>query len=149
VEGLTAAVALPAGTDLEPSVVGDLQAGGAASAAAAGAPVRRGERVARVTATGPVEAIGPGVRVDVVVTRDGDAATAGRAVLALEDVEVLAVAPAARDDDPAMTLDLRVGLRQAVYLAAADAFARDVRVLPRAAGDRRRGAAGLQVGDGR
>lgn len=145
VEGLHAAVALPAGTDLEPSVLGDA----AAPPAPAGAPVRRGERLARITATGPVEAIGPGVRVDVVVTRDGDAATAGRAVLALEDVEVLAVAPATGGDDPAMTLDLRVSLRQAVYLAAADAFARDVRVLPRAAGDRRRGAAGLQVGDGR
>jgi pilus assembly protein CpaB len=86
--------------------------------------------------------------VDVVVTRDGGAASAGRAVLAMEDVEVLAVAPAPGADDAEMTLDLRVTLRQAVYLAAAQAFARDVRVLPRAAGDRRRGAAGMEVGDG-
>jgi pilus assembly protein CpaB len=144
VEGLQATVALPAGTDLEPSVVGDA----AAPAVAGGVPVRRGERVARITATGPVEAIGPGARVDVVVTRDGGAAAGGRAVLAMEDVEVLAVAPGTGGDDPEMTLDLRVGLRQAVELAAADAFARDLRVLPRAAGDRRRGDAGLQAGDG-
>lgn len=146
VEGLHAAVALPAGADLEPSVVAD---GAAPFPAAAGAPVRRGERVARITATGPLEAVGPGARVDVVVTRDGGADGAGRAVLALEDVEVLAAAPASgADDEPEVTLDLRVPLRQAVYLAAAQAFARDVRVLPRAAGDRRRGAAGMQVGDG-
>jgi pilus assembly protein CpaB len=147
VEGLQATVALPAGTDLEPAVVGDLQAGGAAPGVAAGAPVRRGERVARITATGPAEAIGPGVRVDVVVTRDAGAASAGRAVLAMEDVEVLAVAPEPGGQDAKMTLDLRVSLRQAVDLAAADAFARDVRVLPRAAGDRRRGAAGLMAGE--
>jgi pilus assembly protein CpaB len=33
-----------------------------------------------------------------------------------------------------------------VYLAAAQSFARELRVLPRAAGDRRRGSQGLQVG---
>ena len=44
-------------------------------------------------------------------------------------------------------MTLRVTLRQAVYLAAAQTFARDVRVLPRAAGDRRRGAAGIAVGE--
>jgi pilus assembly protein CpaB len=41
-----------------------------------------------------------------------------------------------------------VSLRQAVYLAAAQSFARELRVLPRAADDRRRGAQGLRV-DGR
>jgi pilus assembly protein CpaB len=33
---------------------------------------------------------------------------------------------------------LRVTLSQAIYLAAAQAFSRDVRLLPRAAGDRLR-----------
>jgi pilus assembly protein CpaB len=41
---------------------------------------------------------------------------------------------------------LRVTLRQAVYLAAAQDFARELRLLPRAAGDRRRGAAGTRAG---
>ena len=43
-------------------------------------------------------------------------------------------------------MSLRVTLRQAVYLAAAQDFARELRVLPRADGDRRRGSAGLRMG---
>jgi len=39
---------------------------------------------------------------------------------------------------------LRVTLRQAVYLAAVQDFARELRLLPRAAGDRGRGAAGMR-----
>jgi pilus assembly protein CpaB len=45
-------------------------------------------------------------------------------------------------------VSLRTSLRQAVYLAAAQDFARDVRVLPRAPGDRRRGSTGMRVGSG-
>jgi pilus assembly protein CpaB len=41
---------------------------------------------------------------------------------------------------------LRVTVRQAVFLAAAQSFAREIRLLPRAPGDRRHGAAGLAVG---
>jgi pilus assembly protein CpaB len=41
---------------------------------------------------------------------------------------------------------LRVTLRQAVYLAAAQDFARELRLLPRAPGDRRHGRAGLSAG---
>jgi len=72
--------------------------------------------------------------------------------LALEDVEVLGAtrAPASGNGPdaelPRVALDLRVSVRQAVYLAAAQSFAREVRVLPRAPGDRRRGAQGLRVG---
>jgi pilus assembly protein CpaB len=40
-----------------------------------------------------------------------------------------------------------VSVRQAVYLAAAQAFAREIRLLPRATGDRRR-MGGLIVGEG-
>ena len=43
---------------------------------------------------------------------------------------------------------LRVTVRQAVYLAAAQTFARDIRLLPRAAGDAARGAQGMSVGSG-
>jgi pilus assembly protein CpaB len=38
---------------------------------------------------------------------------------------------------------LRLTLRQAVYLAAAQAFAQELRLLPRAPGDRTRGRAGM------
>ena len=48
----------------------------------------------------------------------------------------------------ALWASLRVTLRQAVYLAAAQSFARELRLLPRAAGDRRRGEEGLSVGNG-
>jgi pilus assembly protein CpaB len=47
---------------------------------------------------------------------------------------------------PRVAVELRVSVRQAVYLAAAQSFARELRVLPRAPGDRRRGAQGLRVG---
>ncbi len=114
---------------------------------AAGAPVRPGERAAEVIALGSPEVVVAGSRVDVLVTRERDEAGAGGAELALQDVEVLAAAPAgsvaaAEGDDgaPRVAATLRVTVRQAVYLAAAAAFARDVRLLARAAGDRRRSA---------
>jgi pilus assembly protein CpaB len=47
-----------------------------------------------------------------------------------------------------VVVELRVSVRQAVYLTAAQSFARELRVLPRAAHDRRRGAQGLRVGAG-
>ena len=48
--------------------------------------------------------------------------------------------PSGDDGAPRVAATLRVTVRQAVYLAAAAAFARDVRLLARAAGDRRRSA---------
>jgi pilus assembly protein CpaB len=47
---------------------------------------------------------------------------------------------------PRVSVELRVSVRQAGYLAAAQSFARELRVLPRAPGDRRRGAQGLRIG---
>jgi pilus assembly protein CpaB len=146
--GLRAAVAIPAGADLEPALVDDGSGG-----AGAGAPVRPGERVAQVLAIGPAELLAPGSRVDVVVTREGASSAAGATTLALEDVEVLAAAPAVAEGTsdaqaPRVALSLRVTLRQAVYLAAAQSFARELRVLPRAIGDRRRIGAGMRVGEG-
>jgi pilus assembly protein CpaB len=84
----------------------------------------------------------------VLVTRDERPGSAGRTVLALEDVEVLSAAgaPAAEGQGTArVAASLRVTLRQAVYLAAAQAFARELRLLPRAAGDRARGRTGLSA----
>jgi pilus assembly protein CpaB len=47
-----------------------------------------------------------------------------------------------------VAVSLRVTVRQAVYLAAAQSFAREIRVLPRPAGDGGRQAQGLRVGSG-
>lgn len=143
--GLTAAQAIPAGTDLQRTMVdGGAEAGGA--------PVRHGERVAEIVAAGSPELIVPGGRVDVLVTREaGDGG--GWTRLALQDAEVLAVRPvggASADGDGGgeagsgtegatkVAASLRVTLRQAMYLAAAQSFARELRLLPRAAGDRGR-----------
>ncbi len=143
--GARTAVALPAGSILTASV---LRRPGAAPQWAVGP----GERVAEVVAHGDPRAVLPGVRVDVLVTREADGGRAGATVLALEDVQVLAAHPAAPDAaDPQggarVAASLRVRVRDAVYLAAAQAFARDVRLLVRAAGDRSAGNAGLAVGE--
>lgn len=146
VAGLKAAVAIPAGTDLMPSLVAD-----PAQIASAAIPVGPGERMAEMVAKGSPAHVVRGSRVDVLVTRD-TADQKGETTLALEDAEVLSATPApeARGDDPGprVAVSLRVRLREAVYLAAAQSFARELRVLPRAEGDRRRGAAGLRVGSG-
>jgi pilus assembly protein CpaB len=113
----------------------------------------RGQRVAQVVALAPPALVTPGSRVDVLVTPEPQGDADGTALLALEDVAVLAVAPAPGGDSPAkgapgtrVAASLRVSLRQAVYLAAAQDFARELRLLPRAAGDRSRGRAGLREG---
>jgi len=146
--GLRVAAAIPAGAYVTPGAVGGASGGGAA-----GSTLRAGERVADLTAAGPADLIQPGSRVDVLVTRDPQRGGAGETALALEDVEVLAAAPAepgeangAGPGIPRVRASLRVTVRQAVFLAAAQAFAREVRLLLRAPGDDRRGAAGLAVG---
>jgi pilus assembly protein CpaB len=132
--GLRVRTVVAAGADLTAAALD-------AGHATAGAPVRAGERVADVVAVSP--SLTPGARVDVLVTRGR------RTTLALQDVEVLAARGATGADGHArVEASLRVTLRQAVYLAAAQAFARELRLLPRAAGDRRHSAAGLSIGDG-
>jgi pilus assembly protein CpaB len=151
--GLRAAIAIPAGGVLTSSQLSD--PGGAAG----GPGLRGGERVADVIAVAPPDAISAGSRVDVLVTREGRDGAGGRTSLALEDVEVLSAAPAPADDGaarpagdspggPKVAASLRVTLRQAVYLTAAQSFAREIRLLPRAPGDRERGTQGLSVDSG-
>lgn len=106
----------------------------------------RGERAIELKVAG-AETLGdlaaPGARVDVLITTE-TGENAGRTALALEDVELLGlrtgtgggVGPDA--DAGTATATLRVTLKQAVYLTAAQNFARETRLLPRAAGDRRR-----------
>jgi len=93
--------------------------------------------------------------VDVLVTRDAPGGDGGSTTVALEDVEVLGVAKAPERGGgssdsglPRVALELRVTVRQAVELAAAQSFARELRVLPRAPGDRGRGVQGVRAGGG-
>lgn len=106
----------------------------------AGVPVRRGERVAELVAAGSADVLAAGTRVDVVVTPDRGG-RAGATRVALQDVEVLAAQPAeadARGSGPRVAARLRVTVAQAVALAAAQDSAREIRLLPRAPGDRER-----------
>jgi pilus assembly protein CpaB len=89
--------------------------------------------------------------VDVIVTtepRAGAAGAGGRTYLALQDVELLGARAAADGSAGAGSSDgaaahasttatLRVTLRQAVFLTAAQSFAREIRLLARAPGDQR------------
>jgi pilus assembly protein CpaB len=129
-----------------------------AEAAGEGGPLRPGERALELAVGGgsALAGAGPGSRVDVLVStesRDGG----GRTFVALEDVELLQLGPAAEGgfaaeepvDAPTATAlaTLRVSLRQAVYLTAAESFGREVRLLVRPPGDRRRTGA-VAVGEG-
>jgi pilus assembly protein CpaB len=154
-DGLRAAGELPPGAFLTPAAVRD-----PAAESAAGAPVRPGERVADVVARAAPELITAGARVDVLVTRDGSGGRPGRTVLALQDVEVLSASGAAAadagganggsggDGGPRVAAALRVTPRQAVFLAAAQTFAREIRLLPRAPGDRGHLGSGLEETEG-
>ncbi len=145
--GEPAAVDIPAGSDLSAGMLGT------EGPSPAGPAVGRGQRVAEVVALASPELVLPGSRVDVLVTPEPRGDSPGEAVLALEDVEVLAAAAIGAEDAAAgkgspgarVAASLRVTLRQAVYLAAVQDFARELRLLPRAAGDRRRGRAGLRM----
>ena len=147
--GLKATSDIAPGTDLTAGLFGD------GRRPQVGPPIERGQRVATVVALGSPQLVVRGSRVDVLVTPEPRSGAAGETVLALEDVEVLDAAAAAtgeaattRNDAPGdrVTASLRVTLRQAVYLAAAQDFARELRLLPRADGDRARGDAGMRMG---
>jgi pilus assembly protein CpaB len=132
--GARLAIPVPAGGYIGPDQL---------RAEAAGAPVGRGERATELVAVGSPEWVVPGARVDVLVAAERPDGGAGTAELALEDVEVLDARPARGTDAGSagvrqVAATLRVSVRQAVYLASAQAFAREIRLLPRAAGDRAR-----------
>lgn len=145
--GRRAAVPLPRGTAIVAAMLDD----GDVAARSPGPDLRPGERAAELVARGSPELVVAGGRVDVLVTRE-TASGQGVSTLALEDAEVLAAARAGdqdaggADDGPQVRVSLRVTVRQAVALAAAQNFAREIRVLPRGPGDRRRGLQGLRVG---
>ncbi len=114
--------------------------------------IERGQRAVDVLATGSPQAVAAGTRVDVLVTTERRDRVRGTTRVALENVEVLAARVAAAEDDQAkgasrVDVTLRVTAAQAVYLAAAQSFARELRLLARAPGDRRTVGA-LAVDDG-
>lgn len=109
-------------------------------------PVRRGERLVEVAVSGSRELATGALpaRVDVLVTTEGRRG-GGRTFVALEDVEVVYARPArtseatAADGTAADTVaTLRVDARAAVFLTAAQNFARELRLLTRPMGDRGR-----------
>jgi len=145
VAGQRLATSLPADSYVTASAL-DAR-GGRGEPDAPGAPIRRGERGAEVAVAGGESLAGapPGTRVDVLVTTESRGGAGGRTYLALQDVELLGARPAdgaAPGDGGAGThattvATLRVTLREAVFLTAAQSFAREIRLLARAPGDRR------------
>jgi pilus assembly protein CpaB len=119
------------------------------------APLRRGQRSIELPVAGALEDAAPGTRVDVLITTESRSGS-GRSFLALQDVELLGVRASADGEHTqdgaaahaSALATLRVGVRQAVYLTAAASFAREIRLLVRAPGDRR-GAPALSVDGGR
>jgi pilus assembly protein CpaB len=143
--GLSTAGPVAAGSPITAGVVGTTVGGDDPGA------LRRGERAVEIAVAGGsalIETAVPGARVDILVSTDpGDGP--GSSFVALEDVELLALAPGSPADgsldaDPAAgtatsaVATLRATLRQAVYLTAAQSYAREIRLLPRPPGDRRR-----------
>ena len=112
-----------------------------------GAALAPGQRAVQIAAAGGEELAeaGPGALVDVIVTSERGEGR-GRTYLALEAVELLSARPGgdagaageAPNGGPSTLATLRVTLRQAVFLAAAQSFAREIRLLPRAPNERRR-----------
>jgi pilus assembly protein CpaB len=95
--------------------------------------------------------------VDVLVSTEPGAGGGGT-VLALAGAELLRVsassgeyadpdAPPDASSAPTALATLRVTLRQAVYLTAADNFAREIRLLARPPGDRSRPGVAVASGD--
>lgn len=129
-----------------------------------GGGLARGQRAVEVQVAGgsALAQAAPGSRVDVVVATEPRSGS-GRAFLALEDVELLGLEDGRGGGGgegagsggqegagarATATATLRVTLRQAVYLSAAENFAREVRLLPRPAGDRGRAGRADVTADG-
>ena len=108
-----------------------------------GGGVRRGERAVTVEVSGAAGLVA-GERVDVLVSTESGAG-GGRTLMALAGAKLLrveaggAAAAGAGGTDaagPTALATLRVSVRQAVYLTAADNFAREIRLLARPPQDR-------------
>jgi len=117
-----------------------------------GGAVGRGERAVTVEVSGAA-GLAAGARVDVLVSTESGAG-GGRTLMALAGAELLRLGPSSAPvgdgtagiGGPTALATLRVSVRQAVYLTAADNFAREIRLLARPPGDR--SAAGAAVSQG-
>ncbi len=144
VEGVVGAlisVPVAAGSYLNAGLFeGGEEAGGAEVA-------RRGERevTVGVAGGGAFGDLVPGARVDVLVSTETGPA-GGRTVMALAGAELVRIGetpgggysgsdPGEAASGPTALATLRVSLRQAIYLTAADNFAREIRLLHRPRGD--------------
>ena len=123
-----------------------------------GGALRQGERAVTVEVTGgaAVATLPPGARVDVLVSTEAEAG-GGRTTMALAGAKLLSVeagatgeATTAQDgaptSGPAALATLRVSVEQAIYLTAADNFAREIRILPRPRGDHTRAGGTVSQG---
>jgi len=115
--------------------------------------VGRGWRAVVVEVTGAAGLVA-GSRVDVLVSTDSGAG-GGRTLVALAGAELLRIEAGVPDAAPAdgtatggptALATLRVTLRQAVYLTAADNFAREIRLLTRPPGDHTPAGAAVSQG---
>lgn len=107
------------------------------------ARIRRGERIIDLIATGPgqEELVMPGVKVDVLVSIESRDSGAGNTKLVLANAEVVSARPVNETTNESTHTNLTVGSRfavslrttlaQAIYLANAQNFAREIRILPR------------------
>lgn len=124
-----------------------------------GGGVGRGERAVTVEVSGAA-GLAAGSRVDVLVSTESGAG-GGRTLMALAGAELLRLDAGAGEaalaegseaaggtgvGGPTALATLRVSLRQAVYLTAADNFAGEIRLLARPPGDR--SPAGAEVSQG-
>jgi pilus assembly protein CpaB len=116
--------------------------------------LRRRERVVTVRVAGGTAAAGlePGAHVDVLVSTETGAG-GGRTTMALAGAELLGVeagatgeATGAPASGPVALATLRVSVDQAIYLTAADNFAREIRLLPRPRGDHTRAGGAVSQG---
>jgi pilus assembly protein CpaB len=145
VVGARVAVAVAAGGYLSPGLfegTGERQGGEG---------MRRGERAVTVEVVGggAHPALSPGARVDVLISTEAGA-EGGRTVMALAGAELLWLGATAggsyaegggaaeASSGPTALATLRVTVGQAIYLTAADNFAREIRLLARPPGDRSR-----------
>jgi pilus assembly protein CpaB len=151
--GARVAVPVAAGSYLNAGLFDGGEGGGGAEVG------RRGERevTVGVAGGGAVGDLVPGARVDVLVSTETGPA-GGRTTMALAGAELLRIgeAPGAGysgpDDSggpvsgPIALATLRVSLREAIYLTAADNFATEIRLLPRPPGDPSRAGGRISQG---
>jgi pilus assembly protein CpaB len=120
--------------------------------------LRRGERAVTVDVAGgsAIAGLQPGARVDVLVSTETGAG-GGRTTMALAGAELLGVEAGAPGgatsapeggsaSGPVALATLRVSVDQAIYLTAADNFAREIRLLPRPRGDHTRAGGAVSQG---